>query len=53
MIPVCDVLKLFRGSTLLFEALALFAFGTSWLIKGRVLGDKGKIGRILYREHNS
>jgi hypothetical protein len=53
MIPVCDVLKLFRGSTLLFEALALFAFGTSWLIKGRALGDKGKIGRILYREHNS
>jgi len=52
MIPICDVLHLFRSSTLILEALALISFGTSWLIKGRVLGDKGKLGMILYREKN-
>lgn len=52
MVPVLDKLNLFPGSTLVLEALALIAFGTAWLIKGRVLGDKGEIGRMLYREHN-
>ena len=50
MIPVCDLLNFFPKATLILEALALTAFGTSWLVKGRFLGDKGKIGRILYRE---
>lgn len=50
MIVICDIFDLFPYSTLIFEALALWAFGISWLIKGRVLGDKGKIGRTLYRE---
>lgn len=52
LVPVLDKLNLFRGSTLVLEALALIAFGMAWLIKGRVLGDKGKIGRMLYREHH-
>lgn len=52
LIPVCDALHLFRSSTLILETLALIAFGTSWLIKGRVLGDKGKVGIVLYREIN-
>jgi hypothetical protein len=52
LIPICDVLNLFRSSTLILEALALIAFGTSWLIKGRVFGDKGKVGVVLYRESN-
>ncbi|MBN2614848.1 MAG: hypothetical protein JXR71_04080 [Bacteroidales bacterium] len=52
LIPICDHLHLFRSSTLILETLALIAFGTSWLIKGRVLGDKGRIGRVLYREQN-
>jgi len=52
MVPVCAKLNLFHSSTLVFEALALGAFGISWLIKGRVMGDKGKIGRTLYREQN-
>jgi hypothetical protein len=52
LIVICDKLHLFRSSTLILEALALIAFGTSWLIKGRVFGDKGKIGVVLYREIN-
>jgi hypothetical protein len=52
LIPVCDILKLFPSSTLVLEALALIAFGTAWLIKGRFLGDRGKVGRVLYRERN-
>jgi hypothetical protein len=52
LIPICDVLNLFRSSTLILEALALIAFGISWLIKGRVFGDKGKVGVVLYRESN-
>lgn len=52
MIPFSDFLHLFPSSTLVLEAFALAAFGTSWLIKGRILGDKGKIGRMIYREHN-
>ncbi len=39
-------------STLIFEALALLSFGISWLVKGRFLGDKGKVGEKVYREFN-
>jgi hypothetical protein len=52
LVPVFDALDLFRTSTLLLETLMLFAFGISWLIKGRFLGDRGRVGRILYREVN-
>jgi hypothetical protein len=51
MIPTCDYFGL-SYTTLIFEGLALIAFGISWLIKGRVMGDKGKIGQSLYREQN-
>jgi hypothetical protein len=50
LIPICDLLNFFPKATLVLETLALTAFGTSWLVKGRFLGDKGKIGRKLYRE---
>ena len=53
MIPICNALKLFTYSTLVFEALSLFSFGIAWLIKGRALGETGKTGERLYREHNS
>lgn len=53
MIPISKLLDLFRYSTLVLEALSLFAFGFAWLIKGRVLGDKGKIGEKLYGESNA
>jgi hypothetical protein len=52
MVPVSGQLKLFPYSTLVFEAVALFAFGIAWLIKGRALGDQGKIGQKLYQENN-
>ena len=52
LIPVFAYFKLFKNSTLLFEALSLFAFGIAWLIKGRALGDKGIIGEKIYREYN-
>ncbi|WFB64554.1 hypothetical protein PZ892_04945 [Sphingobacterium sp. WM] len=55
-IIICVVLvplKLFPYSTLVFEALALWMFGISWLIKGRALGDEGVIGEKIYREHNT
>lgn len=52
MVPISETLKLFSYSTLVFEALALFAFGIAWLIKGRALGDQGKMGRKLYQENN-
>jgi hypothetical protein len=52
LIPLCSALKLFFCSTLVLEALALFAFGISWLVKGRALGDKGIIGEKVYREFN-
>ncbi len=52
MVPISDGFDLFNYSTLVFEALSLFAFGIAWLIKGRALGDTGKIGRMVYREHN-
>lgn len=50
LIPVSETFKLFRYSTLVLEALVLFFFGIAWLIKGRALGDAGKIGEKLYRE---
>lgn len=53
MVPIFEVLKLYPYSTLIFEALSLFAFGIAWLIKGRALGDKGIIGQKLYQENNS
>ncbi|GGE96633.1 hypothetical protein [Flavobacterium limi] len=52
MVPIAEKLHLFPYSTLVFEALSLFAFGTAWLIKGRALGDKGIIGQKLYQENN-
>lgn len=52
LVPVLEMLKLFSFSTLILEALALFAFGIAWLIKGRALGDQGKIGQKLYQENN-
>lgn len=52
LVPVSEELKLFKYSTLILEALALFFFGTAWLIKGRALGDEGKLGEKLYRERN-
>jgi hypothetical protein len=52
MVPISETLRLFPYSTLIFEALALFAFGVAWLIKGRALGDKGVIGKKLYQEDN-
>jgi hypothetical protein len=51
MVPVFAAFDV-SYSTVIFEALALFAFGTSWLIKGRTLGDKGIMGEKLYRERN-
>ncbi len=50
--PICATFDCFNYSTLIFEALMLFVFGASWLIKGRALGDNGKVGKILYRESN-
>lgn len=51
LMPICDYLQ-FQFTTLIFEAGSLLAFGISWLIKGRALGDSGKIGENLYREKN-
>ena len=51
-IPIFAYYKLITNSTLLFETIALNAFGIAWLIKGRALGDKGRIGRMVYREEN-
>ncbi len=50
--PIFSYLDVFSYSTLTFEALMLFSFGISWLIKGRALGDKGEIGEKLYGEFN-
>jgi len=52
MVPISSKFGLFSYSTLLFEALSLFVFGVAWLIKGRALGDQGKIGQKLYQENN-
>lgn len=53
LVPVSETFHLFNYSTLILEALALFFFGSAWLIKGRALGDEGKLGEKLYREHNN
>jgi len=53
LIPIFASLEIIDNSTLILETIALFSFGISWLIKGRILGDKGKIGEKLYREHNN
>ena len=53
LVPVSEKFELFKYSTLILEALALFFFGAAWLIKGRALGDEGKLGEKLYREHNT
>ncbi|MFP5471272.1 MAG: hypothetical protein ACLGGV_06720 [Bacteroidia bacterium] len=50
LVPILGWLNINHYSTLILEALALFVFGFSWLIKGRGLGDSGKLGRVLYRE---
>jgi hypothetical protein len=50
LIPIFSKSEKFIHSTLCFEAMLLFFFGISWLVKGRALGDKGKIGRMIYRE---
>lgn len=52
LIPFSEIIKVFHYSTFVLEALALFLFGWAWLIKGRALGDEGKIGEKVYREHN-
>ena len=52
LVPVFSKWGIFAYSTITLEALTLFAFGFSWLIKGRALGDKGIIGKKLYREIN-
>ncbi len=52
MVPISAEFELFSYSTLVFEALSLLAFGIAWLIKGRALGDEGKIGQKLYNENN-
>ena len=52
LVPISEMLKWFHYSTLVLEAFALFLFGAAWLIKGRALGDEGKIGEKLYRESN-
>lgn len=52
LVPISGKFKLFSYSTLIFEAIALFAFGIAWLIKGRALGDHGKIGEKIYQENN-
>lgn len=48
----CGRYNCFKYSTLIFETIMLFAFGIAWLIKGRALGDKGMVGKMLYRENN-
>ena len=52
MVPVCQFLIPFPYSTLIFETLALVAFGISWLTKGRIVGSNTIVGRILYRDNN-
>ncbi len=49
LVPICGALHI-QKATLVLEALSLFAFGISWLIKGRALGDKGELGKRVYRE---
>lgn len=53
LVPVTAVFNVFTYATLVLEALSLLAFGIAWLIKGRALGDKGKIGEKVYCERNA
>lgn len=53
LVPISENLKWFKYSTLVLEALSLFAFGIAWLIKGRALGDSGVVGEKLYQEKNT
>jgi hypothetical protein len=53
LIPLSAFFKWFKYSTLVWEAVSLFFFGFAWLIKGRALGEKGRIGRWLYREDHA
>jgi len=50
LIFLFSITNWYAYSTLLFEAIALFAFGVSWLIKGRALGSRKKLGQKIYRE---
>lgn len=52
LVPISSKYAMFPNSTLILEALMLFAFGTSWMIKGRALGDKGEWGKKVYGEEN-
>lgn len=52
LMPIFSWLKINHYSTLILEAFALLVFGTSWLIKGRGLGEKGWLGLNVYREKN-
>lgn len=52
LVPISEKLDRFEYSTLVLEALSLFAFGIAWLIKGRALGDSGITGEMLYQEKN-
>lgn len=52
LIPISAIFKIHTHSTIILEAVMLVAFGISWLIKGRALGDKGQIGQKIYREKN-
>lgn len=53
LVPISEKLGWFEYSTLVLEALSLFAFGIAWLIKGRALGDSGITGEKLYQEKNA
>jgi len=53
LIPIFMVLDIFSFSTLILEALALFSFGISWLVKGRALPEKSKLWVKIYREFNT
>jgi len=53
LVPISEKLERFEYSTLVLEALSLFAFGIAWLIKGRALGDSGMTGEMLYQEKNA
>ena len=47
LVPISAKFELFNYSTLILEALALFFFGTAWLIKGRALGDESAASQRL------
>lgn len=53
LVPIAVALEVYTYSTLVLEALSLLAFGIAWLVKGRALGDKGKLGEKVYGECNT